>query len=559
MDDRRRDVIRFLPDGTLIPLVPGETILAHARRGGVPLMAPCGGEGRCGKCRVRTEGSVEGGADPGIISREDREAGIRLACRCIPRDREVTVVVLPESRPARLEAWVGGNDLLEEEPFAPLYPAPTVGEPLGLALDLGTSTLAGAIVDMRNGAILARASGDNPQSAYGEDLISRIVFGDETPGGFELLRRLLVEGIEAVIDDLRRAAGHTGDIVDVTAAGNTVISHLLCGLSPSPIRRHPHRPVVREFPARTGRDLGLTATPSAPWRIFPAIGGFVGGDIVSDLAASGMHRDESVSLLFDVGTNGEVALGNRDWRIACSSSAGPAFEGGEVACGMRAQAGAVDSVRIDRSPWAVSWTVIGGGKPSGICGSGILDLCAELFRAGLLDRAGRFIPRQGAPFRETERGLAFVVADGDRTATGASVLFTASDVKSVLRTKAALCAAAEALLAVVGLPRESVERVYIAGGFGNFLDLRSAMTLGVFPPFPLDRFVPLGNASLAGAIGALRSRRRWKEALSLCAATSYHDLSTDPGFMEEYQRALFIPHTQEERYRMALSPETKRR
>ncbi|MCL5884178.1 MAG: ASKHA domain-containing protein [Deltaproteobacteria bacterium] len=559
MDDRGRGAIRFFPGGTLVPLIPGATVLAHARRGSVPLSAPCGGEGRCGKCRVRVEGPASGGDDPGILSREDRDAGIRLACRCIPRSRETAVTVLPESRPARLEAWIDGKDLLDEEPFVPLYPAPAAGNPLGLALDLGTSTIAGALLDMRFGAILARASGDNPQMACGEDLISRIVFGEETPGGFDLLRRLLVEGIESVIADLLRAAGRAGEIVDVTAAGNTVISHLLCGLSPSPIRRPPHRPAVREFPPRTGRELGFATAPSAPWRIFPAVGGFVGGDIVSGLVASGMHRDESVSLLFDVGTNGEVALGNRDWRVACSSSAGPAFEGGEVACGMRAQAGAIDSVRIDRDAFRVSWTVIGGGRPKGVCGSGILDLCAELFRAGLLDRAGRFVPKAGAPFRETERGTAFVVADAGRSATGAPLLFAAPDVKSVLRTKAALCAAAEALLAAVGLPRESVARIYIAGGFGNFLDLRSAMTLGVFPPFPLDRFAPLGNASLAGAIGVLRSRRRWKEALSLCAATSYHDLSTDPGFMEAYQRALFIPHTEEERYRTALSPGTRRR
>jgi uncharacterized 2Fe-2S/4Fe-4S cluster protein (DUF4445 family) len=291
------------------------------------------------------------------------------------------------------------------------------------------------------------------------------------------------------------------------------------------------------------------------WRIFPSVGGFVGGDVVAGILASGMHRREEVSLLFDVGTNGEVALGNRDWRIVCSSSAGPAFEGGEVGCGMRAYPGAIESVRIDPGSAAAEWTVIGRTLPAGLCGSGILDLCAELFRAGIVDRSGRFTSRGGDGRRSTERGEAFVVVPGEKSATGRDVVFCESDLKSVLRTKAALCAAAESLLAAVGLPREAVARVYVAGGFGNFLDLRSALAIGLFPPIPLARFAPLGNASLAGALGALRNRRRWKEALSLASGTVYHDLSSDPGFMELYQRGLFLPHTDEESYRSVLAAE----
>jgi uncharacterized 2Fe-2S/4Fe-4S cluster protein (DUF4445 family) len=427
-----------------------------------------------------------------------------------------------------------------------------------LALDVGTSTLAGALIDLRDGSVLARATEDNPQMSCGEDLISRIVFGEENAGGLPFLRRLLLKGLDRVIAALLRGCPEPGKIVEVIAAGNTVLSHILYGISPSPLRRPPHRPALREYPVKTGKELGVSNAPSARFRIFPSIGGFVGGDIVAGILASGMHRSEAVSLLFDVGTNGEVALGNREFRIACSSSAGPAFEGGEVACGMRAYPGAIESVRIDPATLEFEWTVIGGGKPAGVCGSGILDLCAELFRAGLVDRAGRFVPRAGALFRETERGKAIVVVEGGRSATGTDIAFTASDLKSVIRTKAALCAAADALLRAVGLSREDVERVYIAGGFGNFIDLRSALTIGVFPPFPLSKFVPLGNASLAGAIGALRSRRRWEEAAALAPSTAYHDLSSDPGFMDLYQRALFLPHTDAESYRANLWPEPAR-
>jgi len=551
--------IRFHPDEVDVPFVPGESLLAHALRGGVPLLSPCGGESRCGKCRVRVAGATHGGDDPGTLAREEIAAGIRLACRCFPSSGDVSVTILPGSRPARLAAYLDGKDLAGEDPFLPLCRAAPGGTPLGMALDLGTSTLAGTLVDLSDGTVLSRVAADNPQMACGEDLISRVVYAEETAGGFELLRGQLLAGVDGVVRRLLEASPASGEVTDVVAAGNTVISHFLYGISPSPIRRPPYHPVRKEYPAAPGETLGTgPATARSTWRIFPSLGGFVGGDVVAGILASGMHRQAEISLLFDVGTNGEVVLGNRNWRIACSSSAGPAFEGGEVGCGMRAYPGAIESVRIEPETAAVEWTVIGRGRPAGLCGSGILDLCAELFRAGIVDRAGRFTSRGAARRRTTERGEAFVVVPAEKSATGADVSFCESDLKSVLRTKAALCAAAESLLAAVGFPLESVDHVYIAGGFGNFLDLRSALAIGLFPPIPLARFVPLGNASLAGALGALRNRRRWKEALSLASGTVYHDLSSDPGFIERYQRGLFLPHTDEERYRSVLAAEATR-
>ena len=548
--------IRFLPDGVDVPLVPGESLLAHALRGGVEILAPCGGESRCGKCRVVVAGKTRGGEDSGTLTPAEIASGIRLACRCFPSDGDVSVTILPGSRPARLAAYLDGKDLAGDEPFLPLHRVASAGVPLGVALDLGTSTLAGALVDLSDGAILSRATADNPQMACGEDLISRVVFAEETTGGFDLVRDRLLSGVDGLVARLLEVAAVPGEVTDVVVAGNTVVSHFLYGISPSPIRRPPYHPVRKEYPAVPGETLGMgSATARATWRIFPSLGGFVGGDVVAGILASGMHRREEIGLLFDVGTNGEVVLGNREWRIACSSSAGPAFEGGEVGCGMRAYPGAIESVRIGPGTETAEWTTIGRRRPAGLCGSGILDLCAELFRSGIVDRAGRFTSRGGERRRSTDRGEAFVVVPGSETATGRDVSFCESDLKSVLRTKAALCAAAEALLAVVGVPREAVARVYVAGGFGNFLDLRSALTIGLFPPIPLSRFAPLGNASLAGALGALRNRRRWKEALSVASGTLYHDLSSDPGFMELYQRGLFLPHTDEESYRSVLAAE----
>ncbi|HEU4949522.1 MAG TPA: ASKHA domain-containing protein, partial [Candidatus Deferrimicrobiaceae bacterium] len=483
--------IRFLPDGVDVPGVPGESLLSHALRGGVPILSPCGGENRCGKCRVRVDGETRGGEDPGVLSRGEIASGIRLACRCFPSPGNVSVTILPESRPARLVAYLDGKDLAGDEPFLPLSRAASGGSPLGVALDLGTSTLAGTLVDLSDGTVLSRATADNPQMACGEDLISRVVFAEETTGGFELLRGRLLSGVDGLMRRLIASSRAAGEITDVVAAGNTVISHFLYGISPSPIRRPPYHPVRKEYPAVPGETLGTgPETARASWRIFPSLGGFVGGDVVAGILASGMHRKEEVSLLFDVGTNGEVVLGNRDWLIACSSSAGPAFEGGEVGCGMRAYPGAIESVRIEPETAAAEWTAIGRVRPAGLCGSGILDLCAELFRTGIVDRAGRFTSRGGGGRRSTERGEAFVVVPAEKSATSRDVAFCEVDLKSVLRTKAALCAAAEALLAAVGIPRENVARVYVAGGFGNFIDLRSALTIGLFPPIPLARFAP---------------------------------------------------------------------
>ncbi len=219
MGDRREGILRFMPEGASAPLSPGDTILAHAIRAGIPILSPCGGEGRCGKCRVSVSGNVRGGDDPGILSPEELMAGTRLACRCTPLGREVGVTVLPESRPARLSAYIEGKETAEDGPYLPLHVVPGKGIPLGVALDAGTSTLAGALIDLRNGSVLARAAADNPQMACGEDLISRIVFEEENPDGLALLRRLLLQGIGQVISDLLRSSSVTGEIVEIVAAG----------------------------------------------------------------------------------------------------------------------------------------------------------------------------------------------------------------------------------------------------------------------------------------------------------------------------------------------------
>lgn len=546
--------VRFRPDDISITPAPGDTILSLALRVSVPLLAPCGGAGRCGKCRVAVDGPSTGGDEPGILSPADLARAVRLACRCHPSlDAPIVVTIPPESRPARIISCVegisGGDD---RSPFVPPPEASGVSHPFAVAVDIGTTTLAAALIDLRDGTVVARAGCGNPQVACGDDLVSRIVFAEETEGGFTTLRRLLLDGIDAVVAELLRSMPSGGIVVRAAAAGNTVMSHIVAGIDPFPLRHPPYEPVVREYPLRTGAELGLFQASDAAWFLFPSIGGYVGGDIVAGLLASGFTERDGCALYFDVGTNGEVVLGGTDFAIACSSSAGPAFEGGEVSCGSRATNGAVDSVRIDPSTFAIETTTIGGGRPIGLCGSGIIDLCAELFRTGIVDRTGRFTKKPGVTLIETERGLGFVVVPAAQSGTDRDIVIAEADLRSILRTKAALCAAGESLLSAVGLPHDAVSTVFVAGGFGNFIDLRSALSLGAFPAYPLSKFETLGNASLAGAVMAAGSDVARAKAIEVGRVTTHHDLSTDAGFMEAYQKALFVPHTDEEAYRRIL-------
>ena len=548
--------IRFHPDGVDVPAIPGESLLSHALRGGVPLLSPCGGESRCGKCRIQVTGETRGGGDPGTLTRAEIAAGIRLACRCFPTEGDVSVTILPGSRPARLAAYLDGKDLAGDEPFRPLSRAASGGAPLGVALDLGTSTLAATLVDLSDGTVLSRATADNPQMACGEDLISRVVFAEETTGGFELLRGRLLSGVDGLVRRLLEASPAKGEVTDVVAAGNTVISHFLYGISPSPIRRPPYHPVRKEYPVVAGEVLGPgrqrrgrrggSSRPSGgssaatSWREF------------SPRGCTGRRRSACSST--------SAPTGKWCWATGIGGSPAPPPPGPPSRGARSAAACARTRERSSRSgsnrrPRLRSGRRSGGAgrracadRGSSTCARSCSGPGSSIGRDGSPPAA----PGGAAPRSAAKRSSWF---PGRASATGRDVVFCESDLKSILRTKAALCAAAEALLAAVGLPREAVARVYVAGGFGNFLDLRSALTIGLFPPIPLARFAPLGNASLAGALGALRNRRRWKEALSLASGTLYHDLSSDTGFMELYQRGLFLPHTDEERYRSVLDAE----
>lgn len=486
----------FQPSGKEAVVEEGTKISEAAKSVGVEIATPCGGAGRCGRCTVL----IEGDSDNRV-----------LAC-VTPVDRDMVVTVPDEDMGAVVAA--SDDKTLNIDELSPM------SEGLGLAVDIGTTTVALDIIDMGDGSEVYSAADVNGQKKLGDDVLARIQYAAD--GGTDELRGLIV----GTINKLTENFGERKNIKSVYVAGNTTMEHLFAGVDPTPIRTEPYEPVVINS-TMSGKDSCLDVDPDAQVITMPCVSAYVGGDITSDIVYSGMDRSEGMCLLIDVGTNGEVALGNRDMLMVCSSSAGPAFEGGNLKSGMLAKPGAIDSIRIKDGK--ISYTVIGGTEPKGICGSGIIELLAQLYLDGLVDKRGNFTDRA-----ELEDGR-FVIHDG--------ISISVPEIRDLIMTKAAIFSASSSLLRNLGIGFEDLDKIYIAGGFGNFIDLDSAVTIGMFPDVPRDKFVYLGNASLAGAKAALLSssfRERIDEAF---AKSTYIDLSSDPVFFDEYMSAQFIPHT----------------
>ena len=412
----------------------------------------------------------------------------------------------------------------------------------GAALDIGTTTVVLSLIDLLTGRTLATASEYNRQSRAGDDVISRIAQAEE--GGLEELQDLVIQTINHLIMEVRASASKLVGQCDITAmsvAGNTTMMHLFLGLDPSHIRYDPYIPVTNMPPLVRAKDLGLGINPNAPIYCVPGRASFVGGDIIADVISSGMHKRDELALLIDVGTNGEVALGNNDFLVSCSTSAGPAFEGGEVACGMRAMAGAIERISISER-LDIKAKVIGGRAPLGICGSGLIDLVAQMFLRGIIDKKGRIQDIASKRIRRTDEGGEFVVFLEDR-GKGKQIVITDSDLANIIRTKAAVYAGCSVLLKALEKVFEDLDRVYIAGGFGNYIDVENAILIGLLPDLPRERFRFIGNAALAGAVQTLLSEPKRREARQVYEAMTYLELTNSQLFFDEFSSASFLPHT----------------
>jgi len=425
-------------------------------------------------------------------------------------------------------------------------PAPTSA--LGLAVDLGTTTIAVQLVDLENGRALAARNGYNSQITCGLDVISRINYASR-PGGLEDLRARAVASINRLIHEII-AAEALQDILCARISGNTVMTHLLLGVKPEYIRLEPYTPaVLAAGPFRAG-ELGLAINPEAHVSLSPCVGSYVGGDITAGLLTTDLVKDrEEISLFLDIGTNGEIVVGNKVFLMACACSAGPAFEGGGIDCGMRATLGAIDHVTVDKDSGQAAFTVIGGGKPVGICGSGLIDLLSGLFLTGWLNAAGRFErARKSAHIRIEGRRAFYTLAPEEQTLSGKAIVIGENDIENLMRAKAAIYAAAALLLEQADIGFEDLAAFSVAGGFGRRLDLENAVSIGLLPDIPLEKFRYLGNASLNGTRMALLSREFRDLQRDTAGRTTYLDLSTLPGYMDHYPAALFLPHTDLSRF-----------
>ncbi len=414
---------------------------------------------------------------------------------------------------------------------------------LGLAIDVGTTSIVVYLVDMADGAVLAASSGHNRQAACGDDIINRIVCAEKD--GVKKLSTMARSTINSLIREALAGIGaDKTEIHNIVVSGNTTMAHLLLGIEPRYIRREPYISTVSEFPVIKAEEIGLTADPMAAVFVMPGPASYVGGDIVSGLLYAGFHRESPLTLFIDIGTNGEIVLGNEEWLLTASCSAGPAFEGGGIRWGMRAEAGAIENVAIDPATGIAAYTTVEDAPARGICGSGMIDLISEMLVAGVIDPNGKFRLDDDHPrMRQNGDERVYVIAEADATEMGEEIVFSESDIDNLMRGKGAVYAGFTVLLGEAGLDFSMVDRVYITGGFGEFLDIDKAVIIGLLPDIDREKFRYLGNSSAAGAYMALLSETLREEAVEVCNRMTYIDFSSNPRFMDEFTSALFLPHT----------------
>jgi uncharacterized 2Fe-2S/4Fe-4S cluster protein (DUF4445 family) len=421
----------------------------------------------------------------------------------------------------------------------------TSAKPLvGMALDLGTTHLEAVLLELDSGRRLAAATCENAQIRFGADILSRIHYAAE-PGGLAALHSAIIRDVNELAAVLADRAGLAVDeLRALSVSGNTAMTHFFLNLNPYHLIREPYIPLVNVPDPCRAEELGLVIDPGATVCVMPGVGSYFGGDLVSGVVASGLGRGEQVSMLIDVGTNAEVIVGNREWLIACAGAAGPALEGGVAKMGMRAGPGAVERVEIEPESGRLTYRTIGGGRPKGICGSGIIDLVAALYLSRFVDIRGKFRPeRDPDRFVKTNEGLAFVLADGAESADGRPVLFGQVDLDAVMRSKAAMYSILTTLVNQVGIGFDELGYIYVAGAFGRHISPRQAITLGMLPDLPLEVFKPIDNSSLAGAEMALLDERARNECREVVKKITYLELNVNQEFMIRFSGSRFIPHT----------------
>ncbi len=415
----------------------------------------------------------------------------------------------------------------------------------GLVVDLGTTSIAAILVNMEDGSIIAKASTGNGQIRYGADVINRIIESGREGGSARLQHAVIEESIRPLIQEMcAHAKISPKNIYRMSLAGNTTMNHLLLGLYSEPVRMEPYIPSFFHVEDVPTSALHLGLHPEAKLILAPNIGSYVGGDITAGAFASMIWNKEELALFIDLGTNGELVFGNNEFLMACACSAGPAFEGGDISCGMRATDVAIDSCTIDAETMEPSYTTIGDTEnPVGICGSGIIDIIAELFRTGIINGKGKF-SREGRRIRFDENGMgSYIIAFEEDTGGVHDVSINEVDIDNFIRAKGAIFSATMTMLGSMGMDPSVLEHVYVAGGIGSGINMKNAVTIGMLPDISLDHFSYIGNSSLSGAYAMLTSTQSRGKVDEIARSMTYLELSTEPGYMDSFVGACFLPHT----------------
>jgi len=595
--------VLFEPSGRRVSCSPGQTLMEAARQAGLPIASVCGGQGTCGKCRVRVQGALDAltAREEDLLSPEERAAGYRLACQARlrgparaflpfaeqvaykaavwgpspPRQPNVHKVYLRLPPPSlsdqradleRLRAGLDRPALEVELPalrslastlrranwevtavlvggrLAAVEEGDTRDRSWGVACDLGTTTAAVYLLDLNTGEQRAASVALNRQTAYGEDVLSRL--DRAHAGGAEALRRAALETLNDLIAQVCREAGLSSQhIYEATLVGNPCMVHLLLGLDPHAIGLAPYIPTVADALDLPAREVGLEIAPGGNVHFLPAVAGYLGADAVADALAASLGEDERVRVLVDLGTNAEVLLSRGRELFACAAPAGPAFEGARISCGMRAAPGAIDRVWL--ADGRVQVHVLGERPALGLAGSGLVSAAAALRRAGLLSDRGRFLPERAPAglFAQGRDGPELVLVPEDASGTGRRLTLTQRDVAELLLARAAVAAGLRLLLQEAGLEEKDLEEVLLAGSFGNFVDREEAMEIGLLPRLPPERVIGLGNAAGAGAVLALLSLPMRRRAQEVARQIRYIELSAHPEFREAFVRAMAFPET----------------
>ncbi|MCF8139156.1 MAG: ASKHA domain-containing protein [Desulfotignum sp.] len=445
----------------------------------------------------------------------------------------VTATIL---RPVRED---GKNEIINIEP------GDTTDRNFAIAVDIGTTTVFGQVMDLHTGDVLAQQGEFNAQISYGEDVISRIMYA-EKGDGLATLHKRVVETINKIVQGIiKKAKIDTHEVSTITLAGNSTMTQLLLNINPSYIRRDPYVPASILYPPFHATEIGLELAEHTTALVYPGVSSYVGGDIISGIMASGMYRSPELTLYMDIGTNAEIAIGHQDWIMCTAASAGPAFEGGGVKFGMRAAKGAVEDVSINPATYEPMIITVGNEKAKGICGSGLITLAARLLETGIIDSRGKFNQELDTPrIRQTDEIWEYVLVYEKDTQIDRDITITEPDLDNLIRAKGAMYSAALTLLDEIGLKVNDIERIILAGGFGSYVDLASAITIGLLPEIEPEKVTYLGNGSLLGCrINCLTNSLRQQVTQVVNMMTNF-ELASTPSYMDHYMGALFLPHTE---------------